>query len=89
VIRIELGVTDIGRIRFAAAPAPILDAAMALFELRAAVKTSAAHSRQDWRVRIRGTFPAAARPPPWTYGPPSCSHANRTAANARPLTLTS
>jgi DNA-binding transcriptional ArsR family regulator len=62
MIRIELSATDMGRIRFASAPAPILEGAMALFELRAAAGRPAMRSRRDWQTRIRATFPAAARP---------------------------
>lgn len=62
MIRIELGVTDMGRVRFAAAPAPILDGAMALCELRAASGAKVVRGGRDWRARVRATFPEAARP---------------------------
>lgn len=61
VLRIQLGVEDLGRIRFAAGPAPILEMVLMLFELRQRPQSDRDDAR-DWRVQVRSAFPPTARP---------------------------
>lgn len=57
MLRIWLDAEDLGRIRFADAPAPVLETALMLFELR---RSHAPHSA--WRDQVLREFPAEARP---------------------------
>jgi DNA-binding transcriptional ArsR family regulator len=61
VLRINLGVEDLGRIRFGAAPAPILEMVLMLFELRQR-PLLAGGGEGNWRGTVRSAFPATARP---------------------------
>ncbi len=60
LLRIELGSGGLGRVRFATAPAPVLETILILFELRNRPPSPGA--RRDWRARVSATFPAQARP---------------------------
>lgn len=60
MLRIELGSGGLGRVRFAAAPAPVLETVLILFELRN--RPPASTARRDWRARVTAAFPAQARP---------------------------
>jgi DNA-binding transcriptional ArsR family regulator len=60
VLRIELGPEDIGRVRFAAAPAPVLETVLMLAELRRRPHRPAAPG--DWRTLVQANFPGSARP---------------------------
>lgn len=61
MLRIHLEDADLGRIRFADAPAPVMETAMLLFEMRNRPRPP--HGGDGgWRDRIRGAFPDAARP---------------------------
>lgn len=64
MLRIELTAEDLGRIRFAEAPAPVLETSLMLLELRQ--RPHVAHSRgsidgHDWRVPASAVFRSAAR----------------------------
>jgi DNA-binding transcriptional ArsR family regulator len=61
MLRIRLGVEDLGRIRFASAPAPVLETVLMLFELRHGPRVPAG-ADHDWRNPVRAAFPTAARP---------------------------
>ena len=61
MLRIELGPGDLGRIRFAAAPAPVLETVLLLSELRNRARPGAAGPR-DWRARVGSAFPRESRP---------------------------
>lgn len=58
-MRIRLDAADIGRIRFADAPAPVLEIAMMMFELRRAHEDA---PYPEWRDDVLREFPAEARP---------------------------
>lgn len=60
VLTIHLTPDDLGRIRFAAAPAPILESVLMLFELRQ--PRGAPVAATDWPHRVRAEFPESARP---------------------------
>lgn len=60
VLTIELTPEDLGRIRFATAPAPILESVLMLFELRQ--RQTVPVEPTDWRNRVRAEFPESARP---------------------------
>src|SRR5690242_2031474 len=60
VLTIHLTPDDLGRIRFATAPAPILESVLMLFELRQ--RRSVPVGATDWRHRVRTEFPESARP---------------------------
>lgn len=65
MLRIKLSADDLGRVRFANAPAPVLESALMLFELRSrshAYVPAPQRGRDDWRMRVRTRFPDAARP---------------------------
>ena len=65
MLRINLNADDLGRVRFAEGPAPVLETALMLFELRSRPRTFAPEShrgRDDWRTRVRTHFPEASRP---------------------------
>ncbi len=58
MLTVTLGVEDLGRIRFASAPAPVLETVLMLFELRHRPDRPG----DDWRELVRSTFPRPARP---------------------------
>ena len=58
MLTITFGIEDIGRIRFATAPAPVLEMVLMLFELRHRPHQDGS----DWRHRVRSAFPTPARP---------------------------
>jgi DNA-binding transcriptional ArsR family regulator len=60
LLTVELGSGGLGRIRFASAPAPVLETVLILLELRN--RPSAPNARRDWRARVTGSFPVPARP---------------------------
>jgi DNA-binding transcriptional ArsR family regulator len=65
VLTIELGAQDLGRIRFAAGPAPLLEAVLMLYELRHRPQGARGGPRgggDDWRPLARMTFASAGRP---------------------------
>lgn len=65
MLRIHLTAEDLGRVRFAHAPAPVLETSLMLFELRSQAGPHAPehrHTHDDWRTRVRTRFPDAARP---------------------------
>ena len=63
MLRIQLSADDLGRVRFANAPAPVLETALMLFELRRSAGASVPAVGHDrWRARVRKSFPGAARP---------------------------
>ena len=61
VLRIRLNADDLGRVRFASVPAPVLETVLMLFEMRNRPRSPTGH-RGDWRRRVRADFPAQARP---------------------------
>lgn len=61
MLRIELGAEDIGRIRFAEGPAPVLETVLILSELRNRPRRRTA-APGDWRTRVSAAFPQEARP---------------------------
>jgi hypothetical protein len=66
MLTIELGAEDLGRVRFAAAPAPLLETVLMLFELRQGLPTGSRGSPNgggpDWREAARSAFASAGRP---------------------------
>ena len=60
MLRVHLTAEDLGRIRFAGAPAPILEAALMLFEMRN--RPRGPRGAVDWRGTVRSAFPSSARP---------------------------
>lgn len=60
MLTVELGSGGLGRIRFASAPAPVLETVLILLELRN--RPSVPNARRDWRARMTGSFPVPARP---------------------------
>jgi DNA-binding transcriptional ArsR family regulator len=62
MLRVHLGAEDLGRIRFADAPAPVLESVLMLFELRNRPQTQQARGPADWRTTLRTAFPAESRP---------------------------
>ena len=67
MLRIELDAQDLGRIRFAQAPAPVLETVLMLFELRQHPRPGQhsgliVGSAQDWRGTARAMFTTKARP---------------------------
>ncbi len=61
MLSIHLGADDLGRIRFANEPAPILETVLMLYELRNRPPRLGDRD-DDWRARMRSTFPRAAAP---------------------------
>ena len=61
VLRVHLDVEDFGRVRFATAPAPVLETALILLELRNRPRPRE-RGRHDWRPRARLALSAGARP---------------------------
>jgi DNA-binding transcriptional ArsR family regulator len=65
MLTIELDAQDLGRIRLAVAPAPVLEIVLMLFELRQH-RPSGGHGRpaggHDWRMPARSAFASAGRP---------------------------
>lgn len=61
MLRVHLSAEDLGRIRFADAPAPVLESALMLFELRNRPQT-VPRGQGDWRGTLRTAFPAESRP---------------------------
>ena len=55
-----LSTKDVGAIRFASAPAPVVEMALMLFEVRQ--RPRLVGPEPDWRSLVRSAFPAAARP---------------------------
>lgn len=67
MLRVELEAEDLGRIRFADAPAPVLETVLMLFELRQGpLPGGSGHlggvGRPAWRDAARATFSSSARP---------------------------
>lgn len=62
MLRVHLGAEDLGRIRFADAPAPILESVLMLFELRNRPQVPPQRGPGDWRGTLRTAFPAESRP---------------------------
>lgn len=62
MLRVHLGAEDLGRIRFADAPAPILESVLMLFELRNRPQVQPPRGSGDWRGALRTAFPAESRP---------------------------
>jgi DNA-binding transcriptional ArsR family regulator len=63
MLRIHLGAQDLGLIRFATAPAPVLETALSMFELRN--RPGRDRRGREWCDRVRSAFPASARPLLW------------------------
>ncbi len=61
MLRIHLGAADLGRIRFATEPAPVLETVLMLHELRQG-PCSLGDDSDEWRDRVLSTFPVTARP---------------------------
>lgn len=62
MLRVHLGAEDLGRIRFADAPAPVLESVLMLFELRNRPPVQPQRGAGDWRGTLRTAFPAESRP---------------------------
>ena len=58
MLTITLSAEDLGNVRFASAPAPVLETVLLLFELRHRPHRPGS----DWRGLVRASFPAQARP---------------------------
>ncbi|MFC0429441.1 helix-turn-helix transcriptional regulator [Kutzneria buriramensis] len=61
MLRVHLHAEDLARVRFATAPAPVLETAMILLELRNRPQ-SATRGHHDWRPRARSALSSSARP---------------------------
>ena len=66
MLTVELSAEDMGRVRFAAAPAPLLETVLMLFELRhdlpARSRGNPFGGGHDWREAARPAFASAGRP---------------------------